>query len=164
MAWQIASLGGIDRAAFESGNALLDRWFRENASQHQRRDLARTFVLTEDDALMGFYSLAAHAVEFEALEPQQAEGLPRISVPVVLLARLAVALKFQRQCVGRHLLVDALARVKGIADQIGIRAVEVHAIDERAKTFYQHYGFRALKDSPLHLFMPMHEIRQLFAD
>lgn len=59
------------------------------------------------------------------------------------------------------LLVDALRRSLHIAEQVGLCAVEVDAIDEAAREFYLHFGLRSLKDDPRHLFLPMHEIRKL---
>lgn len=44
---------------------------------------------------------------------------------------------------------------------VGIRAVEVDAIDAAARSFYLKYGFLALKDDVNHLFLPMATIRQL---
>jgi hypothetical protein len=45
--------------------------------------------------------------------------------------------------------------------QVGVRAVEVDAIDDDALNFYGKYGFRSLLDDPSHLFLPIHEIRKL---
>ncbi|MEX2114801.1 MAG: hypothetical protein WD845_16530 [Pirellulales bacterium] len=48
-----------------------------------------------------------------------------------------------------------------IADQAGLRAIEVDAIDAAARTFYLKYGFVPLADDPRHLFLPLHVIRKL---
>jgi hypothetical protein len=40
-------------------------------------------------------------------------------------------------------------------------SVEVDAIDESARSFYLRFGFLSLEDDPLHLYLPMHEIRHL---
>jgi hypothetical protein len=62
------------------------------------------------------------------------------------------------------LLVDALRRALQISEHVGIRAVEVDALDDAARTFYLKFGFRPLLDDPRHLLMPMHEIRKLKLD
>ena len=59
------------------------------------------------------------------------------------------------------LLIDALRRINGIAEHVGIRAVEVHAIDESARRFYLKFGFRPLVDDPLHLLLAMSVVRKL---
>ena len=42
-----------------------------------------------------------------------------------------------------------------------LRAVEVDAINQTAKRFYERYGFLTLSDDPHHLYLPMHIIRKL---
>ena len=60
--------------------------------------------------------------------------------------------------------MDALRRSLQISEQVGIRAVEVDALDDAAINFYLKFGFRSLLDDPRHLFLPMHEIRKLKLD
>jgi GNAT superfamily N-acetyltransferase len=67
----------------------------------------------------------------------------------------------QGQGLGGDLLVDALRRVQFLADEIGIRAVEVDAIDDAARRFYERNGFVPLLDNPRHLFLPVRVIRAL---
>ncbi len=43
----------------------------------------------------------------------------------------------------------------GPADKLGIHAVEVNAIDEQAKAFYEKYGFVPLLDNAFHLSLPI---------
>ncbi len=94
-------------------------------------------------------------------QKDQTRGLAQIDVPVVLIGRLAVDLSAQRMRFGEFLLLDALRRSGNLATKIGIRAVEVDALNARAMQFYHQYGFMSLVDSPLHLFLPMNRIRQL---
>ncbi len=125
--------------------------------------MARTYVCVRNDEplVLGYYALCSHRVRYEALSHDQAKGLPKIDVPVVLLGRLAVDQSAQGKGLGELLLVDALRKVQHVADLIGVRAVEVDAIDDRARSFYSRFGFLSLEDDRLHLFLPMHDIRQL---
>jgi ribosomal protein S18 acetylase RimI-like enzyme len=75
------------------------------------------------------------------------------------LARLAVDRSAQGQGLGEALLLDALARCLEISEELGSFAIEVDAIDESAKAFYRKYGFVALQDSDLHLFLPFGTVR-----
>ena len=59
------------------------------------------------------------------------------------------------------LLIDALRRAEYLSGKIGIRAVEVDAIDDNAQRFYQKFGFIALRDDPQHLFLSLGVIHQL---
>ena len=104
---------------------------------------------------------SSHMVNYEALLEEQAKGLPAIDVPAALLGRLAVDSTAQRQGFGRRLLLDALRRLQQLSHHIGIRAVEIHAIDEEARSFYLAYGFVSLRDDRRHLYLPMHLIRKL---
>jgi GNAT superfamily N-acetyltransferase len=100
-------------------------------------------------------------VAFSDLPRGEAKGLPRIDVPVVLLGRLAVDRSMHGQGLGTFLLLDALRRCQRLADEVGVRAVEVDALDATARAFYLKYGFIPLEDDPNHLFLPMSTIRKL---
>jgi GNAT superfamily N-acetyltransferase len=84
-----------------------------------------------------------------------------MDVPMVLLGRLAVERTAQGQGLGSLLLVDSLLRTVRLSEQIGIRAMEVHAIDEAARAFYLRYGFVSLADDPKHLYLPIQAIRRM---
>jgi GNAT superfamily N-acetyltransferase len=152
-----------DRTTFDCGQPMLTDWLTHRASQFHRKDLARTFVAIQpgDRAVCGYYALSSHQVLFDALPDSEGKGLPSIDVPVVLLGRLGVDRRIQGQGLGSLLLIDALRRVQRLAEELGIRAVEVDAIDQEARNFYLKHGFKPLLDDPAHLFMPLHVIRQL---
>ncbi|HUE73391.1 MAG TPA: GNAT family N-acetyltransferase [Pirellulaceae bacterium] len=152
-----------DRSQFDCGHGLLNDWLKQRASQFDRRDLARTYVAVESGqtTVLGYYAVSGHHVRFALLPDEEAKGLPRLDVPVMLLGRLAVDLRTQGQGLGSFLLIDALRRAQHLAETLGIRAVEVDAIDAAARSFYLKYGFFPLKDDAHHLFLPMQTIRQL---
>jgi GNAT superfamily N-acetyltransferase len=165
--WMVVRMGPAhDRSAFDCGQPMLNEWLKNRAGQFDRRDLSRTFVATQsnDAVVYGYYSISTHRVLYEVLSDIEAKGLPRLDVPVVLLGRLAVDRKLQGRGLGSILLIDALRRALHISEQVGIRAVEVDAIDESARQFYLKFGFRSLLDDPRHLMMPIHEIRKLKLD
>jgi GNAT superfamily N-acetyltransferase len=155
-----------DRSAFDCGQPMLNEWLKDRAGQFDRRDLSRTFVATsrEEVLVVGYYAISTHRVVYEALPAAEAKRLPRLDLPVVLIGRLAVDHTMQGQGLGALLLVDALRRSLQISEQVGIRAVEVDALDDAARNFYLKFGFRSLLDDPRHLFLPMHEIRKLKLD
>lgn len=163
-AWKVQRLAKThDRGQFNCGNDALDTWFRERAGQFDRRNLSRTFVATlpNELAVLGFYALSSHRVVSESLPKSEAQKLPRLDVPVILLGRLAVDRETQGKGLGSFLLVDALRRSLIISEQVGVRAVEVNAIDEAARRFYLKFGFHEMLDDERHLFLPLHEIRKL---
>jgi len=163
--WKIEPLEKAhDRSSFSCGKPSLDKFLRELATQYERRDMGRTFVATlpADRTILGYYTLAAGAVGFENLPTQVSHKLPKHSIPVVHLGKLAVDNQARGQGLGKFLLMDALNRSLRISDQAGIFAVEVYALDEDARQFYLKYGFTSLADDHHHLFLPMKAVRKIF--
>jgi GNAT superfamily N-acetyltransferase len=155
--WHIERLAkSHDRRRFHCGNSVLDEWLKKYASQFDRRDLARTYVAVRpgEADVLGYYAISSHRVSYEALPDDQTKGLPRIDVPVVLLGTLAVDRSVQGQGLGSELMIDVLRRADHVAQQMGIRAVEVDAIDDAARQFYLHFGSVPLEDDKRHLFLP----------
>jgi GNAT superfamily N-acetyltransferase len=162
--WAIERLErGHDRSHFNCGYASLNEWLQLRAGQFDRRDLARTFVAVRpgEQFVLGYYALTNHRVIYDALPPTESKGLPKIDVPVVLLGRLAVDVSVQGRGLGSLLLVDALRRILEVAHEVGVRAVEVDAIDDNARRFYERFGFQSLLDDPRHLFLPLQTVRRL---
>lgn len=156
--WRIERLDrSHDRDPFQCGRRSIDDFFRLRVTQYEKRCLGRTYVAVRaaERQACGFYTLASSAIAFEILPPSMSRKLPRHPIPVVLIARLAVDKSAQGQGLGEALLMNALGRCLDLADQIGIHAVEVHALDERAKGFYLKYGFVPLIDDGLHLLVPL---------
>lgn len=89
--------------------------------------------------------------------------MARHSIPLMLLARLAVDLHWQQQGVGAALLKDATLRTLQAADIAGIRALVVHAQDEEARTFYERFDFLPSPSDPLHLFILLKDLRKLLS-
>ena len=146
-----------DTEAFTCGDDALDSWLRRTAKQHVRKGISRSFVAVEQDnprRVLGFYSLTVGQAETGTLPASVAKTLPR-KIPIVLLGRLAVATSAQGQGIGGYLLVDALHRTVRVASDVGISAILVDAKNKRAETFYQHYGFQTLPDSPHRLVLPL---------
>lgn len=146
-----------DRAGFSSGNDALDRYFREQAGQDQKRRLSAVFVLYDaaNDIVAGYYTLSACEIEPRALPNEIAKRLPRRPLPATLIGRLATDLRYRGQALGGMLLVNALTRAVNASRGIGAMAVIVDAKDDPARGFYEHYGFRRFVDDPYCLFLPM---------
>lgn len=83
------------------------------------------------------------------------------AVPALLVARLAIDGEYQGRGIGRSLLMDALLRCAGVASEIGVRAVLVHALHEDATRFYTRFGFEPSPTDPLHLILLMKDLRKL---
>ena len=137
-----------DRSTFRSGRDDLDEWFRTAALQAQRRNRsARTTVLVDDDdAVVGFSSLATHAVAYDAAPQDLVKGVPRYdAVPAVRLARLAIAEDHQGRGLGTRLLATAVRDVLAAAEHVGIVLMTVDALDDAAAAFSERFGFVRLE-------------------
>ena len=156
--------GHHDTEAFTCGDDVLDGWIHRTAKQHIRKGISRSFVAIDQDdpqKILGFYSLTVGEAETAGLPASVAKALPR-KIPIVLLGRLAVAIDAQGQGMGGHLLINALHRTVRVAADVGISAILVDAKNKRAETFYQHYGFQTLPDSPHRLVLPIKTAMDLF--
>jgi GNAT superfamily N-acetyltransferase len=148
---------------FDCGKEELNSFLKRHALTNQASDSAQTYVLAEGLVVKGYYSLAAGAVSHEEATERVKKGLARHPVPVVLLARLAVDASMQGKKVGPALLKDALRRAVHAADTIGARAVLVHAKDDNAKGFYEHFTFESSPSDPYHLMLIMKDLRRIIA-
>ena len=150
-----------DTAAFSCGDEQLDTWLRAYASQNERRDAARTFVIADEaDRVLGYYTLVAAQLDHAGATAAVRRGMSkRFPIPVVLLARLAIDGSQQGQGFGTALLADAMRRAVRAADEVGIRAVLVDAIDNRAAAFYERFGFEPLAGDPLTLMATVAQLR-----
>jgi predicted GNAT family N-acyltransferase len=162
--WQIEPLADHERGEFSCGKAPLDVFLHTQASQYEKRGVGRTCVAVRPDSkrVIGYYTLAASSVEFVNFPETVRKKLPRHPVPTILLGRLAVDVSARGEGLGSGLLTDALERVLGVADVIGVFAVNVHALDDEARGFYAKHGFAALVDQERHLFMTVATILTSF--
>jgi GNAT superfamily N-acetyltransferase len=146
-----------DASGFDSGQPTLDRWLSTYAGQSQRRDVARTFVTTDQSLrVAGYYTLVAGELEHEQASVKAKAGVSRhFPIPVCLIARLAVGRAWQGKGLGSDLLRDAMRRALVASDQLGLRAIVVDAIDEGAAAFYAHHGFEAGPEDQLTLMIPV---------
>jgi predicted N-acetyltransferase YhbS len=149
-----------DTSHFASGNEALDRWLVRYAGQGERRDAARTFVTADGGAVIGYYALLAGELDHSQATETTRKGMSRhYPIPVAILAPLAVDRWHQNRGLGATLLRDALKRVTLASEQLAVRAVVVHAIDDRAADFYEHFGFRGLSATPRTLMVTVAELR-----
>lgn len=132
---------------FDCGEAVLDDWLKRRAMSNQLSGASRTFVVTGlDGRVYGYYAMAAGAVSHPVATSSVRRNMPD-PVPVMVLARLAVDRRAQGIKLGAALLQDAVNRAVLVAQNAGVRALLVHALHERAREFYEHYGFQS---SPIH--------------
>ncbi len=129
--------------SFDCGKEDLNRFLNRQAWSNQQAQNAQTYVLARELRVLGYYSLAAGSITHDQATERVKKGLARHPIPVILLARLAVDVSIRGKGVGSALLKDALLRAAHAADTIGARALLVHAKDDGARAFYEHFTFEA---------------------
>lgn len=148
-----------DARHFDCGQQELKLFLQRYALVNQRANSAQTYVSCVESAVAGYYSLCVGSVNFDEAPPRIAKGLAKYRVPVMLLARLGVDQRFQRQGLGRAMLKDAILRTLQAADIAGIRALLAHAKDEQARQWYLSWDFEPSPTDPFHLFLLIKDMR-----
>jgi GNAT superfamily N-acetyltransferase len=146
---------------FDCGKEPLNRFLTRYALQNQQANASRTYVLIAASRVIGYHTLVVGEVAFAAAPERLTKGLARHPVPIMLLARLAVSRDCHGLGIGQALLKDALLRTMQAADIAGIRAFAVHAMDNEARSFYEHFDFIASPSDPMHLFLLLKDIKAL---
>lgn len=138
---------------FECGEAVLDDWIKRRAMANQLSGASRTFVVADhDNRVCGYYAMAAGAVSHQMATGSVRRNMPD-PIPVMVLARLAVDRRAQGMHLGASLLQDAVNRAIAVSHNAGVRALLVHALHDRAKQFYEHYGFQVSPTHPMSLLL-----------
>lgn len=144
-----------NRKAFDCGNEAINRFIKQLASQMLKRHEVIIYVAHEGNTVAGFYTLSANQIE-QADDPdalkKQSKHTP---IPCVLLGRLAVDNNFQGMGLGGDLLLHALKTTKQLSQTLGIAFMVVDAKDDKAKSFYEAFGFIELQNKPLRLCYPV---------
>lgn len=141
--------------SFDCGESRLNDWLQRKALANQASGASRTFVVADaGDDVFAYYALAAGAVSHELATGGVRRNMPD-PVPVLVLGRLAVDLRAQGVHLGGALLQDAVTRALAVGQQAGVRALLVHALDERAARFYRHYGFQPSAAHPMTLMLKL---------
>jgi len=149
--------------AFDCGAPSLDHWLKRRARGNQASGASRVYVVCRGDIVVGYYALAAGAIERDEAPSKVRRNMPS-PVPVIVLGRLAVDQGEQGNGIGAALLKDALLRALNASQEIGAAAVLVHALNDRAKVFYLDHGFVESPVEPLVLMLRIKDIAAAFGE
>ena len=144
---------------FDCGREALNNFLVRYAFLNQQANASQTYLALSGEDVVGYYTLVVGQVEFAGAPERLKKGLARHPVPIMLLARLAVANDWQGKGLGAGLLKDAMLRTVGAAGIAGIRALAVHAKDDESKAFYERFDFLPSPADPYHLYRLIKDIR-----
>ncbi|HCS19737.1 MAG TPA: GNAT family N-acetyltransferase [Bacteroidetes bacterium] len=152
-----------NRKDFKCEEVSLTDYLLNQVSQDIKKRLANCFVAVDkENNVLGYYTLTSESLGRDMIPEKYLKQLPvSYNAPVILLGRLARDIKSKGSGLGEILLIDALLRSYTLSNEsIGAMAVVVDPINEKAKLFYQKYGFQTLPNSGK-MFLPMKVIGQL---
>ena len=155
----INAVSGNDLESFTCGNKELDIYLKKYALENDKNGYGKTFVLYDNNLLVGFFTLCSASIRFEEVPEKLIINLPKYPIPSIRLARLAVREDQQGKGYGRELLKQALLRILTIADTIGVRLIIVDA-KESSKSFYEKYGFQKLESDKLTYYLLLDTLKQ----
>lgn len=147
-----------DLSKFDCGEPSLNEWLEKRALANNASGATRTYVTTDGFRVVGYYSLATGSVERANVPGRMRRNQPEM-VPVIVLARLAVDRTCERQGLGSQLLRDAIVRSVRVADQVGVRAILVHALHQEARMFYLRFDFDPSPTDELDLLLLIQDAR-----
>ncbi len=121
---------------------------------------ARTFVVCDEGRVAGYFSLTVAQIDTLAAPDRIRRGMGQYPIPLVILARLAIDLNYQRRGLGFSLLQDAISRTVAVAEQAGIRALLTPPIGAEADAFYRRFGFEPTPAHERHLILLLKDARR----
>jgi GNAT superfamily N-acetyltransferase len=149
---------------FNCKDMALNSFLKDLSLLFQKRYFGVTIVCLEvaTGKLIGYYTLCPASIQRDLL-PQKAMTGPRPNpIPGFRICRLAVDAEYQGRGIGKRLLVHALKKCLDQAKQIGGSIIIIDAKHQKAKQFYEHFGFMALVDTPLVLIQTIKQVEQNF--
>ena len=152
----------LDR--FQCGEPVLDEWLTKHALAAHKDGSASVRVVTEKDSdrVVGYYALTMASVALADTPRRAGQGMPD-PVPAILLARFATDSSVQGTGLGSALMKDIFLRSLVVADEIGSRALLVHAKNSAARSWYERWDFEVSPTDDLHLWMLIKDIRRVAA-
>ena len=159
-----------DRSGFSCGFGPIDNFLKSSLSEQIKAAFVMAWIATvgDDPSVLGFYTLGAMAVLANpGPKAWQRAGIP--DIPVIYIRVVAVHKDKQSNGLGTALLIDAMKRCLGIADQLGAAAIALDVLQDdhfdRRRKFYAELGFHPLgdPDNPQRVFIPMADIRASLA-
>jgi len=162
-----------DRAGFSSGTDQVDNFLKKSANKLSKADNLRVFAMVDAaGALIGFYAMNAHAIDYTDLPARLARTRPGNGcIPAAFISMIGVDSRYQGRGYGGDLLVDCLSRILRASGEIGVAVVMLDILDcgdpvlvAKRTRLCQSYGFIALASNPLRLFLPLATFRALLQD
>jgi GNAT superfamily N-acetyltransferase len=169
MAFVLLDTKKHDVKTFDCGKPEMNLFLNRYADKNHKLGISSTWVLPakqlpetgEKFAIRAYFTLAYSTAAREKIPLDL--SLPAYPVPVILLARLAVASDYQGQNIGKKTLVTALRQCVTLTDRsLPVLGVVLDVLDTQALSFYQKFTlFKPFTDNPMRLFVSLNVLRQI---
>ena len=143
-----------DLTEFDCREQALNSWLRKRALKNSTRGFSKVYILSEQSKVLAYYSISAGAIERKKAPSSLSRNAPN-PIPVIILGRLAVDISQQSRGLGAAMLKDCAIRVTRLAQEVGIKAILVHALNGQAVQFYEKYGFKTSRFDENVLLLPV---------
>ncbi len=151
---------------FDCGEEELNQFLKNFALLFQQRHFGVTIICTEKSdpkkQVLGYYTLCPASIERNFLEKKTLTGPRSNPIPGFRLCRLAVDKNCKGKGYGKMLLIHCLEKCLMQSEQIGGSVLIIDAKNEKAKSFYEYYGFSSSPGSPLILVKTIKQIKKDF--
>ena len=147
---------------FDCGDPVLNDWLKKRALKNESR-FSRTYVVCEGNVVIAYFCISAGEVKRAGAPGKLRRNAPD-NIPVSIIGRLAVDLRYSGKGIGTDLLSDALRRIAIASQTIGIGAVLVQAKNDKARAFYLRCAeFIEYPEDSRTLFLPIETIVAAFS-
>jgi len=134
-----------DLTSFESTNADLNDFLKNNALTDQEWMVSKTYLCYWKKSIVGYITLVTDTLEVKVVDEEDSiEGYPYHKYPCVRIARLAVDKTFERRGIGRFLMLAAIGMAIDVSSMIGCRYITVDSKTESV-IFYEKHGFKLIE-------------------
>jgi predicted N-acetyltransferase YhbS len=146
-----------NRKHFDCGEPSLNNYLMTTMRKHDEKSISKSYLCTKDNEIVGYYTLLPSVIDLSNVAPEFAKKnkYPEHSLPVILLARLAVSIQYQKQGYADLMMAEIILKSAVATKSIGGVGLAVDALHQPASDFYQKYGFSPSPDNPLLLFMSL---------
>jgi GNAT superfamily N-acetyltransferase len=152
---------------FDCGDEPLNNYLKRHAWTNQEKvSIGVTYVAVDESAprtVLGYFTLATSSVPRERFPKKFVRGLPPYDLPLILLARLAVDIRFSGRGLGHAMIAEVLRITLRVADEVGCRCIITDAYPDKVG-WYARYGFVPLEgtatSSPQKMFLDVRTIRR----
>jgi len=152
---------------FDCGDAPLNNYLNKYAWVNQEKSfIGVTYVAIEEAAprrVLGYFTIAMSSVPREGFPKKYVRGLPNYGLSLILLARLAVDLRFTAKGIGHALISEAFRIGLRVSGEVGCRCIITDAYRDRT-SWYARYGFIAIEgaaaEGPQRMFLDIRTIRK----